>query len=161
MWKQTSCVKRCTSCTEHQAKLIFECPAHTEHWCRIFSDHSFLSLKVSSCLYTQIKTFNGFKSVTQQATDLGGLEHSIVIQLQSCAQMRVRKQKTCYLLHPAGRGSWACLWLARCKPQGGRDMTTGCPPGWDWSLQSTPPRLHCQTPVWATTAQKNHNTCII
>lgn len=67
----------------------------------------------------------------------------------------------CYLLHPAGRGSWASLWWARCRPQGGIDMTTGCPPGWDWSLQSTPPRLHCQTPGWAATAKKNHNSGII
>lgn len=37
---------------------------------------------------------------------------------------------------------------------------TGCPPGWDWSLQNIPPLLHCQTPGCGTNAQKNHNTGI-
>lgn len=57
-----------------------------------------------------------------------------------------------YLLHSSGRDSRPCPSLAGCRPQGGRGMRTGCPPEWDWTLQSSPLHRHCQIPGWATKA---------
>lgn len=101
-------------------------------------------------LYTSFKTFIGSAPGNSPKGSF-----LLVFELQTPKNwVLARGQRCCfihYLLHPAGRGSWACLWWVRCTPQGGRGMMTGCLPEWDWSLQSTPPHLHCQTPAWTTT----------
>lgn len=116
-------------------------------------------VKSNMWLNTQFESFAGSTSATQ-ATDPedDDPEGSTQAPLLSGGRFCTGTGELlwgCYLLRPAGQNCWACLWPAGCRPPGGKDMMTGCPPGWGWNLQSSPPHLRCQIPGWSTTT-KNH-----